>query len=950
MPIINQTVRGYTFQKQIGMGAFGMVYLAWQTGIERSVAIKVILPIYANDPEFQQRFEVEARLVASLEHPHIIPLYDYWQDDTGAYLVMRYVPEGTLRELLIKNEALSWNQSRRILIQILEALEVAHDHGVIHRDIKPANILLDDRGNAYLTDFGIAMIGDHTSEEQKIVGTIAYLAPELFQGNVPSPQADLYALGIILYEMLAGRHPYTGDMAQIIFGHLKKPMPSILDISPDLPEIVEILISRLTMKDPQDRYSNAKMILADLENSATTQPPKATVSMVAKGHGLQQLSRQQGNTLELRNRFSMIETVYAYWIEGVLENLLSGYALLDIDLRLEQTYIDSPSGSMSQIGQDETQSIADNAESILQLFEAYNGKLLILGEAGVGKSTLLLTLARDLLQQASEDQEFPIPVVFNLSSWQGKISFFDWIQHELNEKYQVPQAVAKRWLQNDALLLLLDGLDEVAEGHRQGCLEAINAWRSEHAFVDVVVSSRIVDYESLPDKLHLNGAVVIQPLSDRQVTDYLEEVGDQTTGLQNLLSQNPEMRELSHSPLMLGVMMTAYQDITVEELPNFTSLDDQRDYLFDLYVERAWQRRNAEKQFTLEEIRHWSSRLAWGMKQRSTAMFFVEDLQPDWLPPTSTEQYHNRYRFLLMGIMGLAWFVSSLIFLEPDEYAYYAVFGALWGWTLFFGTERIGVARSLLLFVVLASLFRLTIDYDETLDNYFQKSLFRSTLPYALILGILATLYHRTGQTVKKIYSVEALYFSIASTRWIGAVAGMAGGFLVTLPTIVLGETISPVEVIFKIVGAGLVAWFITGFQSNQLQMSSGINEKVYRSLRNGLSMGLVGGIIAICLVGIAFYPVGFNLEDGAPALFNFIPMAVSVFFVYGGSVALQHFVLRRELIHKKIIPTQLVDLLQEGVKLGILQRVGGGFIFIHRYLLEYFAGLQENNNQEKSL
>lgn len=945
MSLINQTVRGYAFKKQIGKGAFGVVYLAWQEGIERSVAIKVILPKYANEPEFQQRFETEARLVATLEHPHIIPLYDYWQDTTGAYLVMRYVPEGTLRELLTKEVPLTWTQARRIFSQIVEALEVAHDHGVIHRDIKPANILLDNRGNAYLTDFGIALIAGNASDEQKVVGTMAYLAPESFQGGVPSLQSDLYALGIILYEMLAGEHPFMGDMTQIIFGHLKKAIPSILELQPDLPEYVETLIVRLTMKDPQDRYSSAKIILNELENIAnpTPQPPKATVSMLAKGHGLHQLSHQHGNTLELRNRFSMIETVYTYWIEGVLENLLSGYALLDVDLHLEPTYVDSPSGGMSQISDDETQAIADSAESILQLFEAYNGKLLILGEAGVGKSTLLLTLARDLLRQASADQEFPIPVVFNLSSWHGKISFTDWLQRELIEKYQVPQAVANRWLQNDSLLLLLDGLDEVDIAQRQGCLDAINTWRSEHAFVDVVVSSRVVDYETLSEKLHLNGAVVIQPLSDEQVMTYLDEVSNQTVELRDLLRHNAEMRELSHSPLMLGVMMTAYQDITVEQVPDFSSLDDQRHYLFDLYVERAWQRRNAEKQFSLDEIRHWSSRLARGMKERSTAMFFVEDLQPDWLPTINRQQFYNRYQLLMMAIFGLAWLLTSVLFLEADEYVYYAAFGALWGWMLFFGTERIGVARSLILFIVLTSLFRITLDWNETLDNYFQKSLFRSTLPYALILGILATLYHRTGQSIRRIQSVEALYFSVRSTRWVGAVAGMAGGFLVVLPTLVSGNPISPIEVIIKVLGTGIVAWSITGFQSNQLQLSAGINEKVHRSLRNGLSMGLVGGIMVMCLVGIAFYPVGFSIAEGAPALFNVIPMAMTTFFVYGGSVALQHYVLRRELIHKKIIPAQLVDLLQEGVKLGIVQRVGGGFIFIHRYLLEYFAGLQED-------
>jgi serine/threonine protein kinase len=942
MSLIGQTVRGYTFQNQIGKGSFGVVYLAWQDAIDRSVAIKVILPKYANDPEFQQRFKTEARLVASIEHPHIIPLYDYWQDNTGAYLVMRYVPDGTLHQLLIKEKTLSPSQARRILIQVVEALEVAHDHGVIHRDIKPANILLDDRGNAYLTDFGIAWIAGKTADEHKIVGTIAYLAPELFNQKTPTPQADLYSLGIIFYQMLVGKHPFTGDMVQIISSHLTTPMPSILDVFPDLPEVVDQLIARLTMKDPEDRYSGAKIFLAELEHltQSQSQAPKTTISMLTKGHGLQQSSPQRGNSLDLRNRFSMIETVYAYWIEGVLENLLSGYTLLDVDLHLEPTHVDNPFSSLSY-QEDDTQAIADNAESILQLFEAYNGKLLILGEAGVGKSTLLLSLARDLLRQASVDQEFPIPVIFNLSSWTGKTTLSEWMINELTEKYQVPQMVANRWVSNDALLILLDGLDEVDEALRHGCLEAINTWRGEHTFVDVVVSSRLVDYEALSDTLHLNGAVVIQPLSDEQVSDYLDNIEGQVSELSNLLVHNSEMRELSHSPLMLGVMITAYQDVTAEQLPNFDSLEDQRDYLFSLYVERAWQRRTAEKKFSLEEIKHWSSRLAWGMQLRSQAMFFVEDLQPDWLSKTGEQQFHTRYRLLLMAIFAVTWFISSVLFLEADEYLYYGAMGALWGWTLFYGTERFGVVRALVIFIVLTSIFRVTLDWDETFTDYFRKSFFKSTLPYSLILGMMSTLYHRTGQSIKKIVSVESLYYSVSSLRWIGFVASMAGGLFVVLPSI---GTVSPVEAFIKVIGAGLVGLFITGFQSNQLQLSSAINEKIHRSLRNGLQMGLVGAVAVMCLIGIVFHPIGFDLSEGAPALFNVLPFAVTAFFVYGGGVTLKHFVLRRELMHQQILPANFIDLLQEGVQLGIIRRVGGGFIFIHRYLLEYFAGLQDNN------
>lgn len=940
--LIGQKIRDYEIQEEIGSGGYGAVYRAHQAEVKRDVAIKVILPEHANKADFVQRFQIEAQLVAQLEHPHIIPLYDYWQDDNGAFLVMRYIAEGTLEELLVKEESLSWVEARRIFLQIVEALEVAHDNGVIHRDIKPANILLDERGNAYLTDFGLAWMLGNTSQEHMVAGTMGYIAPELLQKGMPSPQSDLYALGILLYQMLTGTLPFVGTMTEMIDGHLNVPMPPILESRPDLPDIVEDMIFRLTLKDPQDRYQTVKLLLDTLKDVPVSHltAPKATVSMASMAPRLQQLTRKRGNTLSLRNRFSMLNTIYTYWIEGVLENLLSGYALLDLDLHLERRFVNASGDNLDDFEDVQAQAIAESAESILHIFEAYNGKLLILGEAGVGKSTLLLALARDLLQQASEDEDFPIPVIFNLSSWDGKLPLADWIEQELNEKYQVPHSVAKRWVQEDALLLLLDGLDEVREEHRQNCLDAINTWRDEHAFVDVVVSSRMIDYEALSTQVQLNGCAIIQPLADEQVITYLDTIGSQTSGLRTVLNQNPEMRELSHSPLMLGVMVTAYQDVTVEELPEFASTEEQRNYFFNLYVERAWKRRIADKNFALEDISNGFSRLAFGMRQHSQAMFFVEDLQPDWL--TTESQFHRIYCIVMLLILSVVWLFSSLLFLAPDEYVYYAAFGAVWGWLLFFVSERIGIIRSLIVFVVLISIFRITLDWNQSITGYFQKSLFRSTLPYTLILGILMTLYHRTGQTSRAIHSVDSLNFSLASTRWIAGIAGIVGGLFVTLPDIVLGGDIVAVEILFKILGTGFLAWFMTGFRANQVQQSAQINEKIHRSFRNGLRMGLISGLVAMFLVAIAFYPEGFDLAEGAPALFNFLPLAVTAFFIYGGAVVVQHYLLRRGLVRQNAIPSQFIALLQEGVQLGIMRRVGGGFIFIHRYLLEYFAGLDD--------
>ena len=207
-----RTIRGYALLERLGAGGFGVVYRAEQPGIGRAVAIKIILPQYANLPEFIRRFESEAQIIARLEHPHIVPLHDFWREPGGAYLVMRYVPGGTLLSMLQRGPLLL-DTCAGLLEQIGAALGVAHRAGIVHRDLKPSNILLDNDGNAYLADFGIAKdlgnadLADHT-QPGAILGSPAYLSPEQIRDEPITPRCDIYSLGIILYELLAGAKPF----------------------------------------------------------------------------------------------------------------------------------------------------------------------------------------------------------------------------------------------------------------------------------------------------------------------------------------------------------------------------------------------------------------------------------------------------------------------------------------------------------------------------------------------------------------------------------------------------------------------------------------------------------------------------------------------------------------------------------------------------------------------
>jgi non-specific serine/threonine protein kinase len=253
-------INGYKFADRIGSGGFGAVYRAYQAAVDREVAIKVVLPEFASHPEFVKRFEAEARVVAKLEHPHIVPLHDFWQDDSGAYLVMRWLRGGSLREQL-DHGSLSLEEISHILDQITDALDAAHEHGVIHRDLKPENILLDDRGDAYLTDFGIAkdLAAPALTAEDQVMGSAAYLAPEQAKAEPVSPQTDLYALGLILYELLTSTHPFPEmTLVQLVHKHLNEPLPSLSITRPDLPKELDDVIQRATAKEARDRFPNAQ--------------------------------------------------------------------------------------------------------------------------------------------------------------------------------------------------------------------------------------------------------------------------------------------------------------------------------------------------------------------------------------------------------------------------------------------------------------------------------------------------------------------------------------------------------------------------------------------------------------------------------------------------------------------------------------------------------------------
>jgi tetratricopeptide (TPR) repeat protein len=254
--LTGKEIRGYILRECIGSGGYGAIYRAEQPLVGREVAIKVILPDHAQQPEFRASFEAEARMVGGLVNPNVVPLYDFWESEAGAFLVMPFLRGGNLRQL-IDDGPLDLQVAAKIVDQITDALHAAHQKKIVHRDIKPENILLDESGNAYLADFSIAKDLGHKgiTKPWEFEGTVAYMAPEQLTGDDITFQTDIYTLGLVIYEMLTGAHPFPElNLMQLTRNPPYEFLPPLQDCGPNLPGELDGVIQQATDKDDSHRY------------------------------------------------------------------------------------------------------------------------------------------------------------------------------------------------------------------------------------------------------------------------------------------------------------------------------------------------------------------------------------------------------------------------------------------------------------------------------------------------------------------------------------------------------------------------------------------------------------------------------------------------------------------------------------------------------------------------
>jgi Cdc6-like AAA superfamily ATPase len=598
---------------------------------------------------------------------------------------------------------------------------------------------------------------------------------------------------------------------------------------------------------------------------------------------------------EYRRRKILLNRVKQDWIEGVLRKSLHTKVLIELNLEKREELVQIPlnEGFFSE----ELRETSLKKTTATHIFEGIGtGRtLLILGEPGAGKTVTLLKLAESIIARTQDDLSQPLPVVFNLSSWtQQRQSIADWLVQELSEKYHASKSLSKAWVEQEQLILLLDGLDEVDTKYRNACVIALNKFIQEYGATELVVCSRIQDYENLSERLKLRSAIYVQPLTGQQIDQFLEHAGESLVSLRVVLQQNAELREFASSPLILSMMSLAYQNRSVELLTQWKTTEDQKKQLFDAYIEHMFILQSANKLYSKRQTLHWLKKIAQGMLQTSQTVFLIERLQPSWL-----SYPYKRFRYKVSSALALGLllgFVGILDALFWDVYTY--VFHNAWfpGLTMvFFGTPMLLIG---LIYGFVVG-FSEKIETVETLKWSWKKFFFffRGGLSWGLVTGWI-------------------LYIILA--------IGVNGNWLSTDGLIFL--IFAPVQPSLLL---GMFLGLSGGFRGSDVQQSSISNYGIWRSAKNASIIGL----LFTMALGFVLGPL-LKLPGGLFGGF----MSASV---CGGSACFRHLILRFMLNRQGSAPWNYAQFLDYAAGLLFVQKVGGGYVFVHRMLLEYFAQIE---------
>lgn len=794
----------------------------------------------------------EARALAKVAHPSVVAVHQVGDCEGLVYIVMERLRGEDLRGW---QRGRAWSEIVRMYVELARGLECAHRCGVVHRDFKPENVRVDEHGRGRILDFGLA--GPPNAAPSG--GTPAYVAPEQLAGAAADPRMDQFAWALALIEALTGQRGM--------------PANAELPTGPDAPPSrVWTVLARALQREPDQRWPSMAAVADALERAATL------------------ASEQRGREL-------LLDTLEATWLAGLLR----------------PTRRDGVAMQPAIVGRSSSPSRCPVSLEAIDRALAHAGLVVVLGGPGSGKTMTLLELAELGLARARRDPSALLPVVLNLSSWStwATDSLAEWLLDALAIEYGITQALARRWLDDDALLLLLDGLDEVAEPRRAACVAAIAALRAEH-LVGIAIGCRSAD-QGLLAQLRPTLAVEVQPLTAAELRDALAR-GRQLE-LVTLLDRSPELAELLTTPLIVDVALRCMSEPGVE-LTGLREPDQLLRVLLSRLVERQLAPLELERRI---ELRARLIRLAVLLERQGVSELWLERMQPSWLVGRWARVVHPPASMVVVASLFAVIVAATLV---PAAGA------------------RVGLSSAALVGPVLA----LFVGVAAGL---------RRIEPIERLAWSWSQLRASWRRALVRALGLAALVSAIAAAVWgIGQPLGFAIAIAIS--------NFVGYSLLFA-----LMLGVLAGLGAELVATRSRVNEGMRASARNTLLVwSMVTSLLAVPLLGLGLAAQSIAAPDidaeaiavwqAAPGRFFALvgvcaasTLGLVAGLLRGGFAVIQHLVLRVLLAMTGELPLRVGRLLAAGRARSLLRRVGGGHAFIHAALQTELANQDRRASRE---
>lgn len=699
-----------------------------------------------------------------------------------------------------------------------------------------------------------------------------------------------------------------------------------------------------TKKKPSPSQNKSISISGDVRDSTVISGDNNTVNqtIIQKFFNI---FKSDAETLEQRNRRILLGHVETAWIKGVLDASLHGAALLDLGIKQDPEAVTKYPWAIQK---ESTKETLPAGTSMLEIFDSIGmgRSLLILGAPGSGKTTMLLELTRGLIARAREDVTQPIPMVFNLASWTERLTLADWLTQELNNLYSVPRKTAPDWVKGNKLLLLLDGLDEVRQESRAKCVEAINEFRKQNGLTSLAVCSRSQDYADLNAKLSFEGAIEVQPLTQEQIAEFFNRFGDEMVGIKQALEKDNALHEMAETPLFLSIMLIAYRNKRDEEILRLGDEKTRHKNLFNTYIKLMLGRTQSYKfHHKQHNYIRWISWIAFQSINQNQTIFIFDDLNTSILDNEKRSTFKFSLLFSSIAIFTIIGILILAISLPENNSVLTIVLGLVIGITI--GGSMAGASVAV-----------------RDVEKQNSSDVFAPTRYFEKISNVIFF-----NKILKKIEAFMSVYgdpgrpemVDLLFWDWREGLKGFVSG-------LVFGQTFVFIVILFSFeqvtvtlmeiflfglmfgTAFGLILLLFRGLRYTSLTQIIKPGQRISLSIQNSFLVFLLSTpvlILGFNLIFIIFFSFSFGfifmLNFGIDitligALYIGLFCGLIFWWNYGAGAVVRHYTLRFILARNNLLPWRLVPFLDHCVDLIFLRRVGGGYIFIHRLLMEHFA------------